>query len=121
MSLFSSAAFSTTSKPEKETTVSAGSYVISLAALPSRYAACLSAPSNTIDVFDSFTLQKLYSLPGHDKANSTALKSVPLVAASNGPTLVSSGADGSVKVWDDRTGSHSIKSSFQSTINPTAY
>ncbi|KAF5357676.1 hypothetical protein D9758_007428 [Tetrapyrgos nigripes] len=99
--------FAVSSTVQKRTSVAAGSYVLSLAALPSRYAACLSAPSNTIDVFDSFTLQNLYSLPGHD--NSTALKSISSIAGSSRPTLVSSGSDGSIKVWDERTASHSIK------------
>ncbi|KAK7471070.1 hypothetical protein VKT23_002486 [Stygiomarasmius scandens] len=109
MSLHHSLSFSSSSSPKKSIPVAAESYVIALAALPSRYAACLSAPGNTIDVYDSFTLQKLYSLPGHDPANSTALKSVAQVAGSSRPTLVSSGKDGSIKVWDERTGSHSIK------------
>ncbi|KAJ7283411.1 WD40-repeat-containing domain protein [Mycena rebaudengoi] len=105
--LLASPDFSSTSAPLKSCTLSSSAYVLSLAALPSFYAASASAPANTIDLFDKSTFRG-HTLPGHEHGT-TSLRAVPRVAASGNPTLVSSGLDGSIKVWDERTTSHAIK------------
>ncbi|KAF8075971.1 WD40-repeat-containing domain protein [Lyophyllum atratum] len=66
-------------------------YVLSIASLPGHYAASESAPTNAIRIFDKSTMQGVGT------------------AGIAGRTLMSSGKDGSVKIWDPRTNSHSIK------------
>ncbi|KAE9408024.1 WD40 repeat-like protein [Gymnopus androsaceus JB14] len=61
-----------------------------------------------IHIYAKQTLQKIQSLPGHEVA-STFMRSVNSIAGLNGPMLVSSGKDGSVRAWDERSGSHGIK------------
>jgi WD40 repeat protein len=95
--------------PITSTTLSSQAYVLSLASLPAHYASSASSPSNTIDIFDKSTLQGVQTLSGHDVAT-TSLKTVDLIAGLNHKSLVSSGKDGSVKVWDERSISHGIKS-----------
>lgn len=88
---------------------SSGSYVLSIASLPSHYAAATSAPANAIDLFDKTTLKGVQTLPGHEFAI-TSLHNVDNVAGVLNECLISSGRDGSVKIWDNRLNSHSIKS-----------
>ncbi|KAF9448468.1 WD40 repeat-like protein [Macrolepiota fuliginosa MF-IS2] len=83
-------------------------YVLSLANLPTAYAASASSPSNKIDLIDKRSLRRIQTLPGHDVAT-TSIRAVDCVTGMPGRTLLSTGKDGSVKVWDDRSGSHSIK------------
>ncbi|KAJ6516287.1 WD40-repeat-containing domain protein [Mycena sanguinolenta] len=106
--LHPSPGFSTTSAPTKSASLSAEAYVLSLAPLPTFYAASASAPSNTIDLFDKSTLSGVQTLPGHGIGTSS-LRSVNTIANISRPCLVSSGLDGSIMVWDERTNSHSIK------------
>ncbi|KAJ7162612.1 WD40-repeat-containing domain protein [Mycena crocata] len=100
--------FSAISAPVKSVSLSSQAYVLSLAALPTYYAASASAPSNTIDLFDKTTLLGVQTLAGHE-IGTTSLHSVETVANVSRPSLISSGMDGSIKVWDERTNSHSIK------------
>lgn len=88
-----------TSAPLKQTTLSAQSYVLSLASLPSLYAASASSPSNVIDLFDKSTLQGVQTLSGHGVAT-TSLKAVDTIANLSRTSLVTSGKDGLVNVWD---------------------
>lgn len=138
--LIASPHLKTTTSPLKSTsisTISTGeSYVLGLASLNGNYAAMSSgsqsdsssssAPSGSkkktvngdistcpIHIYAKQTLQKIQSLPGHEVA-STFMRSVNSIAGLNGPTLVSSGKDGSVRAWDERSGSHGIKSEFDS-------
>ncbi|KXN83547.1 WD repeat-containing protein 89 [Leucoagaricus sp. SymC.cos] len=83
-------------------------YVLSLASLPTAYAASASSPSNKIDLLDKRSLRLIQTLPGHDVAT-TSIRAVNCVVGMPTRTLLSTGKDGSVKVWDDRTGSHAIK------------
>lgn len=101
--------FNSTSVAARSSHLSSQSYVLSLASLPDHYAASASAPSNTIDIFDKSTMQGIQTLSGHETAT-TSLLTVSTVAGLGVPSLVSSGRDGSVKVWDSRSNSHSIKS-----------
>lgn len=81
---------------------------MSIAALPSRYAIAPSAPSTSIDILDQTNLRIVQSLPGHT-GGVTTLRTVSAIGGSNAPALVSSGRDGSVKMWDERSNAHSIK------------
>lgn len=86
----------------------ADAYVLSLANMSNTYAASASSPSNKIDLIDKRSLRQVQTLPGHDIAT-TSIRAVNCVVGMPGRTLVSTGKDGSVKVWDDRSGSHAIK------------
>jgi hypothetical protein len=99
------------SSPLRSLSSSSQAYILSIASLPAHYAASASAPSNTIDIFDKSTLQRIQTLPGHGVAT-TSLHSVENVAGIHNVSLMSSGKDGSVKVWDERSNSHSIKSAW---------
>ncbi|KAM6495394.1 WD40-repeat-containing domain protein [Amanita muscaria] len=101
--------FSSTSKPAKTSTSSSGAYILSIASLPGQYAASSSSPSNKIDIFDKSTLQLVHTLPGHQEATA-ALKSITSIGGNNGKIyLISSGKDGTVVVWDERTNSPGLK------------
>ncbi|KAJ7937425.1 WD40-repeat-containing domain protein [Mycena leptocephala] len=106
--LHPSPSFSTTSRPLKTASSSSQAYVLSIAPLPTFYAASASAPSNTIDLFDKTTLLGVQVFPGHE-TGTTSLRSVETIANVSRSCLVSSGLDGSIKVWDERTNSYSIK------------
>ncbi|KAF7301573.1 WD40 repeat-like protein [Mycena indigotica] len=84
------------------------SYILSIARLPGSYAACTSAPSNKIHLLDPSTIRPILSLSGHD-SGTTSLRVVNAVANISKPSLVSSGLDGSIQVWDERTNTYSIK------------
>ncbi|KAG6833587.1 hypothetical protein H0H87_004214 [Tephrocybe sp. NHM501043] len=99
--------FKSTQRPLKSTHLSSQSYVLSIASLSSHYAASASAPANTIDIFDKTTLRGVETLSGHDVAT-TSLHAVDNVIGLSGRSLISSGRDGSVKIWDPRSNSHSI-------------
>ena len=95
--------------PHLSANSSSGSYVLSITSLPSYYCASTSAPANVIDLFDKTTLKCVQTIPGHELAI-TSLHSVDNVAGSLDRCLISSGRDGSIKIWDNRSNSHSIKS-----------
>ena len=95
--------------PHLSANSSSGSYVLFITSLPFHYAAVTSAPANVIDLFDKTTLKGVQTLPGHEFAT-TSLHSVDSVAGVSNKCLISSGRDGSVKIWDNRSNSHSIKS-----------
>lgn len=107
--LLESPQIQTSYTPSKSSGSSSQAYVLSIASLPAHYAASASAPSNTIDIFDKSTLQGIQTLSGHEIAT-TSLKTVDNVPGISTKTLMSSGRDGSVKIWDERSNSHSIKS-----------
>ena len=97
--------------PHLSANSSSESYILSITSLPSHYAASASAPTNVIDLFDKTTLKGVKTLPGHEMAT-TSLHTVNNIAGVMNKCLISSGKDGSVKVWDDRTNSHSIKCEY---------
>lgn len=96
------------SSPLRSSSSSSQAYILSIACLPAHYAASASPPSNTIDIFDKSTLQRIQTLEGHGGAI-TSLHDVQNVAGIPSISLMSSGKDGSVKIWDERSNSHSIK------------
>ncbi|OJT13353.1 WD repeat-containing protein 89 [Trametes pubescens] len=108
MSLVDAPAFTASSTPIKSAILPAGAYVLSIASTPSYYAASASSPSNAIHVFDKARLQNVQTFPGHD-SSITALRSVPNVANAVAHALLSSGKDGAVKVWDERSGSVALR------------
>ncbi|KAL1741948.1 WD40-repeat-containing domain protein [Schizophyllum fasciatum] len=95
-------------RPECSAWIASEAYIMSIAQLPSRYAIAPSTPCTSIDILDSASLRIVQSFPGHDGGVS-ALSTIHSVAGLTRPSLVSSGRDGSVKVWDERSNSHSIK------------
>ena len=97
------------SSPIRSSQSSSQAYILSIASLPAHYAASASQPSNAIDIFDKATFQGVQTLAGHEGAT-TSLHSVENVAGIPNISLMSSGKDGSVKIWDQRFNSHSIKS-----------
>jgi WD40 repeat protein len=84
-------------------------YVLHLANLPRCYAASASAPSNAIALLDKRHLQCLHVYPGHQFAT-TSLRAVQKLADSAHPMLLSTGVDGTVRSWDDRTGLMALSS-----------
>lgn len=95
--------------PRLSANLSSGSYVLSITSLPSHYAVVASAPANVIDLFDKTTLKSVQTLTGHEVAT-TSLHTVSNIVGVANKCLISSGQDGSVKLWDERSNSHSIKS-----------
>ncbi|KDR74407.1 hypothetical protein GALMADRAFT_141450 [Galerina marginata CBS 339.88] len=83
-------------------------YILSITSLPSFYAASTSAPFNVIDIFDKSTLHGMQTFPGHEGAT-TSLHMAENLGGILQKCLISSGKDGSIKAWDERTNSHSIK------------
>jgi WD40 repeat protein len=94
---------------------SESAYILSIAALPNFYAASASSPANVIDIFDKTTLQGVQILPGHERTT-TSLHSAENLGGVVQKCLISSGKDGSVKAWDERSNSHSIKSVYPTLI-----
>ncbi|KAK0498357.1 WD40-repeat-containing domain protein [Armillaria luteobubalina] len=95
-------------QPTRSLRSTSQSYVLAIASLPAHYATARSTPSNTIEIYDKASLQHIQALSGHD-TTITSLKTVEFIAGFTRQSLVSSGHDGSIKVWDDRSNSHSIK------------
>ncbi|KDQ28880.1 hypothetical protein PLEOSDRAFT_1011799, partial [Pleurotus ostreatus PC15] len=94
--------------PINSTSLSSEAYVLALANLPSSYAAAASAPSNRIDIYDKESLRGIQTLAGHEVAV-TSLSTVDLFVGSNQPCLISSGKDGLVSIWDQRSGAPSVQ------------
>ncbi|KAI0722170.1 WD40-repeat-containing domain protein [Cerioporus squamosus] len=119
MSLLDSQNFRSSSRPVGSAKLPAEAYVLSLASLPSFYAAAASAPSNSIHLFDRERLRNVHTLPGHADAITT-LRSVPNVANAVTHALLSSGKDGAVKVWDERAGSAALRLTASTAGSPRA-
>ena len=113
MSLLESPGLNTVNTPLRSINLPLEEYLLSLALLPDLYAASASAPSNSIYLFDKTNLNTIQALSGHD-APITSLRTVNTLAGLNRPLLASSGRDGYVKIWDDRSASVSLKSKLQS-------
>lgn len=118
MALVDSPSLTTSSRPLKTGSLPAEAYVLSLASLPSHYAAAASFPINTIHLFDKATLRKVLELPGHHNSLS-CLKSVRNIGGSGREALLSCGKDGIVKVWDERSGSVALESKLMFDVDVT--
>ncbi|KAH8113298.1 WD40 repeat-like protein [Phellopilus nigrolimitatus] len=92
---------SSTSLPDK-------SYLLSIAPLQSHYAAAASAPSNVIHLFDKSDCKTVVrALPGHDGGTSNIRTATSFQGARE--MLLSCGKDGSVKAWDERSGTVGVQ------------
>lgn len=111
MSLLESPSFKTISSAIKSTAHSDGTYVLALTSLANYYVSSSSSPSNAIHLFDKSSLQRVQTLKGHDNAT-TALRTVRGVGGSDRHMLLSTGKDGCVIGWDERSGSPSMKSVY---------
>jgi WD40 repeat protein len=109
MSLLESATLVEQTAPLSSSSLPSDAYFLAIAALGSYYAASASAPSDKIYLFDKASLQTLHSFEGHQRGI-TSLRGVDSVAGTNRRAIVSSGRDGVVRVWDDRTGATAIES-----------
>jgi WD40 repeat protein len=76
--------------------------------MPNFYAASASPPTGLIYLFDKSNLQNVQTLPGHETAI-TSLRTINTLAGLSRPFLASSGKDGAVKIWDERSGNVSMK------------
>jgi WD repeat-containing protein 89 len=95
--------------PLKTSGLPCDAYVLAIAAVGSHYAASASAPSHKIYLFDRTSLRTSQSFEGHQDGT-TSLRGIDSVAGVNKRVIISSGKDGVVRVWDDRTGSAAIES-----------
>ena len=109
MSLLESATLVEQITPLKSSSLPCDAYVLAIAAFGSYYAASASAPSHRIFLFDKASLSTSHSFEGH-REGTTSLRGVDSVAGTNKRAIVSSGRDGVVRVWDDRTGTTAIES-----------
>jgi WD40 repeat protein len=111
MSLLESATLVEQTTPLKSSRLPCDAYVLAIAAFGSFYAASASAPSHRIYLFDKTSLGTSHSFEGH-REGTTSLCGVDSVAGTNRRVIVSSGRDGVVRVWDDRTGTTAIESKY---------
>ena len=109
MSLLESPAFETISSQIKTTAHEDGSYVLALTSLGNYYVSSASSLSNAIQLFDKSSLQRVQTLKGHRNAT-MALRTVRAIGGSDRNVLLSAGKDGCVIVWDERSGTPSMKS-----------
>lgn len=116
MSLLESLTLRAVSSPLRSTKISSDAYVLALAELSQFYVASASTPSNVIDLFDKSTLRGVQTLPGHQVAT-TYLRTVHNIAGLARESIVSSGKDGTVKVWDERSNSVSMNSEQNGLIH----
>ncbi|KAF8121322.1 WD40-repeat-containing domain protein [Boletus edulis] len=117
MSLLQSSSFKITDQTLHKTSLPGENYVLSLTQIASFYAASASSPSNQIHLFDRTTLQSTGTLKGHEHAT-THLCTISGLGTSTRETLLSSGKDGCVIAWDERSGSASIKMEASGRLRP---
>ncbi|KAI6128398.1 WD40-repeat-containing domain protein [Pisolithus croceorrhizus] len=111
MSLLCSPSLKSIDRPLSAASLPDSNYVLSLTSLGNFYAASASSPSNKITLLDKIGLQTAQILPGHEEAT-THLRTISSLGGSTQSTLLSSGRDGCVKAWDERSGMVSIQSMF---------
>ena len=97
-------------------TLEESAYVVGLAELDGLYAAATSAPANHIHALDRSRLHKVWSAVAHTHGGTSPLRTVGAFPGRAGPTLISSGLDGTVKVWDERTGSAALTCAHTSLV-----
>ncbi|KAH7888111.1 WD40-repeat-containing domain protein [Phlebopus sp. FC_14] len=117
MSLLQSPSLKIIDKALGNTSLPGNNYVLSLTALDNHYAASASSPSNQIHLFDRASLQAVRILSGHDIATSH-LRTINALGMSSRAMLLSSGKDGCVKAWDERTGTTSIEMVTSGRLRP---
>ncbi|KAI0301867.1 hypothetical protein B0F90DRAFT_1715958 [Multifurca ochricompacta] len=112
MSLLESVTLIEHTKPLKSSNIPCDAYVLAIAAIPSYYAASASAPSHKIYLFDQSSLRTSQSFQGH-QGGTTSLRAIDSLAGVNKRVVISSGKDGVVRAWDDRTGAAAIEMKFE--------
>ncbi|KAF9224375.1 WD40 repeat-like protein [Gyrodon lividus] len=117
MSLFQSPSLEVVKQTLHRTFLPDESYVLSLTTLGNYYAASASSPSNQIHLFDKTSLQSVGVLQGHENAT-TYLRTIHALGTSNREMLLSSGKDGCVVAWDERSGTTSIKMETSGRLRP---
>ena len=115
MPLLESATLSEQTTPLRSSSLPCNAYVLAIAAFGSYYAASASAPSHRIYLFDKTSLRMSRSFEGH-QGGTTYLRAVDSVAGTNNRVIISSGKDGIVRVWDDRTDAAAIESTWDLCI-----
>jgi len=116
--LLESATLSEQTAPLRSSSLPCDAYVLAIASFGTYYAASASAPSDRIYLFDKSSLKTSQSFEGH-QGGTTSLRGVDSVAGTNSRAIISSGHDGIVRVWDDRTGATAIKSTWHPTYQGT--
>jgi len=109
MPLLESATLSEQTAPVRSSSLPCDAYVLAIASFGTYYAASASPPSHRIYLFDKTSLRTSQSFEGH-QGGTTSLRAVDSVAGTNTRVIISSGKDGIVRVWDDRTGATAVKS-----------
>jgi WD40 repeat protein len=109
MSLLESATLVEQTTPLGSSRLPCDAYVLAIATVGSYYAASASAPSHRIYLFDQASLRTTLSLEGH-QGGTASLRAIDSIAGTNRRVIVSSGKDGVVRVWDDRSGTTAIES-----------
>ena len=109
MSLLESPSFIEQTEPLKSSSLLCDAYVLAIATVGSQYAVSASAPSHKIFLFDRTSLRTSRSFEGH-VGGTTSLRAVDSLAGINQRVIISSGKDGVVRVWDDRTSATAIES-----------
>ncbi|KAF8271720.1 WD40 repeat-like protein [Lactarius quietus] len=112
MSLQESLSFIEQTEPLQSSSLLCDAYVLGIAAVGSYYAVSASAPSHKIFLFDRTSLRTSRSFEGH-AGGTTSLRAVDSLAGVNQRAIISSGKDGVVRVWDDRTSSTAIEMPFE--------
>ncbi|KAI0002930.1 WD40 repeat-like protein [Russula compacta] len=115
MSLLESATLVERTAPLISSSLPCDAYVLAIAAFGSYYAASTSAPSHRIYLFDKTSCRTSQSFEGH-RGGTTSLRAADSVAGVNKRLIISSGKDGVVRVWDDRTGATAIETSDGLTV-----
>ena len=117
MPLLQSSSFKATNQTLHKTALPGENYVLSLTPIANFYAASASSPSNQIHLFDRATLQTTGVLKGHEHAT-TQLCTIRGLGSSTREMLLSSGKDGCVIAWDERSGSAGITSASSTSVSP---
>lgn len=117
MALLQSSSLKVTNQTLHKASLPGENYVLSLTPIANFYAASASSPSNQIHLFDRTTLQSTGFLKGHEHAT-TQLCTIRGLGASTRQMLLSSGKDGCVMAWDERSGSAGIKSRSSTSVSP---
>ncbi|KAI5124881.1 hypothetical protein M0805_007311 [Coniferiporia weirii] len=103
-----SSSFASSNRTLSSTLLPENSYVLSIAASQSHYAAAASAPSDAIHLFDKSDCKTVVStLPGHDGGINYMCTADVFQGARQ--VLLTCGKDGSVKAWDERTGAVGVQ------------
>jgi WD repeat-containing protein 89 len=103
ISLAPSRSFYAPTAPKHSIVSSSKDYILHLSALETTYAAAFSFPSNSISLLEKTSLQLVASFKAHADTITCLRSSLSIAGPAGKSVLLSSGKDGLVKAWDDRT------------------